>query len=83
MNVLKDGIFKITPKLELKQMQELRERIEDLYKTYQEPEVDEEGNLKNKKIKPKPHQGMDQDDDSYAKTDEYKYADVDVNLMDD
>lgn len=64
INVLKDGIFKITPKLELKQMQELRERNETLYKTYEEPEVDEEGNLKNKKVKPKPRQqNMDPDND--------------------
>jgi dynein light intermediate chain 1 len=34
VEVLKEGIFQITPKLELKQMQLLRERNEMLFKTY-------------------------------------------------
>ena len=34
MNALKDAIFQISPKLKLKILEGLKERIEDLYKTY-------------------------------------------------
>jgi len=34
MKVLKEAIFQLTPKLNLNQMESLRERIVDLYKTY-------------------------------------------------
>ncbi len=53
MSVLKEGIFQITPKLEFKVMNDLRERIENLFKTYEEPEFDADGKLIVKKIKNK------------------------------
>jgi len=34
MNALKDALFKISPKLKLKTLENLKERIEELYKTY-------------------------------------------------
>jgi hypothetical protein len=35
----------------LKTLERLKERIEELYKTYNEPELDENGKLINKKIR--------------------------------
>jgi hypothetical protein len=37
MQVLKDAIFSISPNLPLKTLDRLRERIVNLYKTYEEP----------------------------------------------
>ena len=37
MKVLKESILKLTPKLELKTLEKLRERIIDLHKTFEEP----------------------------------------------
>ena len=51
MKVLMDGIFKVTPNLDLKTLTHLRERIEILYKTYEEPEFDADGKLIMKKMK--------------------------------
>ena len=51
MKVLTDAIYKITPNLKTKDMDALRARIENLYKTYQEPEFDKDGKLISKKIK--------------------------------
>mmetsp|Transcript_15364 Transcript_15364/g.25975 ORF Transcript_15364/g.25975 Transcript_15364/m.25975 type:complete len:234 (+) Transcript_15364:424-1125(+) len=80
-DVLKDGIFKITPKLEYKDMQMLRERIETLYKTYEEPELDEDGNLKNKKrANLKKGDGMD---DSLSKNDTSRIDEIDISIMED
>lgn len=39
----------ISPKLKLNVLDQLKERMEELYKTYKEPEVDKDGNLINKK----------------------------------
>lgn len=50
MNVLTEAIFKITPNLKTKDMDALRARIENLYKSYQEPEFDKNGNLISKKL---------------------------------
>ena len=43
MQVLKDNIFKITPNLDLKRLDLLKERIEEQFKNYQEPEFDQNG----------------------------------------
>ena len=51
MEVLKDAIFEISPQMNFKLMERLRERIIDLYKTYEEPEFDKDGKCINKKIK--------------------------------
>lgn len=51
MDALKTAIFEISPKLKLKTLERLKERIEELYKTYNEPELDENGKLINKKIR--------------------------------
>jgi len=37
--------------LKLKTLEHLKERIEELYKTYVEPELDKDGKLINKKIR--------------------------------
>jgi len=37
--------------LKLKTLESLKERIEELYKTYKEPELDKDGKLINKKIR--------------------------------
>ena len=39
----------ISPKLKLNVLDALKERMDELYKTYKEPEVDKDGNLINKK----------------------------------
>jgi len=51
MNALMGAIFKISPKLKLNTLEGLKERIEELYKTYKEPELDKDGKLINKKIR--------------------------------
>ena len=51
MKVLTDAIYKITPNLKTKDMDALRGRIENLYKTYKEPEFDKDGKLISKMIK--------------------------------
>lgn len=51
MNALKSAIFKISPLVKLKKLDRLKERIEELYKTYKEPELDKDGKLINKKLK--------------------------------
>lgn len=53
MKVLKDAIYKISPNLNLKTLDKLRDRIVDLYKTYEEPEFDKDGKFINKKPKKK------------------------------
>ena len=54
MKCLKDAIFMISPKLKLTVLEQLKERMEEFYKTYKEPELDKDGKLINKKIrKPK------------------------------
>jgi len=51
MKVLKDAIYKISPNLELKTLERLKERIVDLFKTYEEPEFDKDGKFISKIIK--------------------------------
>lgn len=51
MNALMGAIYQISPKLKLKTLESLKERIEELYKTYKEPELDKDGKLINKKIR--------------------------------
>ena len=51
MNVLTTAIYNITPNLKTKDMDALRSRIENFYKTYKEPEFDKDGKLIAKKIK--------------------------------
>ena len=60
MDALKDAIFQISPKLKLKTLERLKERIEELYKTYSEPELDKDGKLINKKIRKLPTQMDDE-----------------------
>lgn len=61
MNVLKTAVFELSPNLNLKTLERLKDRNVDLFKTYEEPEVDEEGKLINKKIK-KRTMGQDLDE---------------------
>ena len=56
MQVLKDNIFKISPNLNIQKLQELRERLEELFKTYEEPEFDNEGKLIPKRKAPRVNQ---------------------------
>ena len=51
MNVLKDAIFQLSGKLNLRTLEKLRERNINLCKTYEEPEFDKDGNYINKKLK--------------------------------
>lgn len=51
MNALMGAVYQISPKLKLKTLESLKERIEELYKTYKEPELDKDGKLINKKIR--------------------------------
>jgi hypothetical protein len=44
----------MTPNLELKKLEFLKTRIEELYKTYEEPEFDKEGKYIRKQIKKAP-----------------------------
>ena len=53
MKVLKDAVFSMSPKLPLKTLEALKDRTVDLYKTYEEPELDKDGKLINKKMKKK------------------------------
>ena len=41
----------ISPKLKLTVLEQLKERMEELYKTYKEPELDKDGKLINKKLR--------------------------------
>jgi len=43
MKVVKDAIFKITPNLELRTMERLKDRVVDICKHYHEPEFDKDG----------------------------------------
>jgi hypothetical protein len=51
MKVMKDAIYSISPSLNLKTLDKLRDRIVDLYKMYEEPEFDKDGKFINKKPK--------------------------------
>ena len=51
--MLKDQIFQMTPNLPLNKLEQFKERIIDVCKTYEEPEIDKDGNLINKKLKKK------------------------------
>ena len=53
MKVLKQAIYKISPGLNLKTLDKLRDRIVDMYKLYEEPEFDKDGKFINKKPKKK------------------------------
>ena len=63
MKVLTEAIYKITPGLKSKDMDMLRGRIENLYKTYKEPEFDKEGKLINKTIKKRNNQNDEKSQD--------------------
>ena len=54
MKVLKDAIFQLSPKLELKKLDQLKERIVDMFKTYEEPEFDSDGKFIPKKVRKAP-----------------------------
>ena len=62
----------------------LRERNEILFKTYEEPELDDEGNLKNKKKKLNLMQQNNDLDTSAIRNDSMRdFGDIDVSLMED
>lgn len=50
MKVLKDAVYSMSPKLNLRTLEKLKNRIVTLFKTYEEPELDKDGKLINKKI---------------------------------
>ena len=78
MKILTDAIFRISPNMNYKLMERLRERIVDLYKTYAEPEFDKDGKFINKKIKKRNPQ-----DDQDESQDRSKLDEFDVSLMND
>ena len=80
MKVLKDAIYSISPNLNLKTLDKLRDRIVDLYKIYEEPEFDKDGKFINKKPKKKLQQS-DMDDSRAG--DISKIEEFDVNIQDD
>lgn len=80
MQVLKDAIYSISPNLNLKTLDKLRDRIVDLYKMYQEPELDKDGKLLNKK--PKKKLNKSEMDDSRA-GDMSKLDEFDISIQDD
>lgn len=55
-------------------LERLKERMEELYKTYKEPEVDKDGKLINKKLRK-----MKNPDDQMSKS----AADIDPGFQDD
>lgn len=58
IQALKEQIFAITPNMDLKLMEKLRNSSINLFKTYKEPELDEDGKLVNKVIKLKVEQQL-------------------------
>jgi len=54
MDVLKEAVYKMTPNLDFKKLEVLKMRIEEFYKTYEEPEFDKDGKYISKKIKKAP-----------------------------
>lgn len=50
----------MTPNLDYKKLDILKTRIEELYKTYEEPEFDKDGKYISKKIKKAPKLNADQ-----------------------
>lgn len=87
IKVLKDAVFSISPNLPLKMLESLKDRTVDLYKTYEEPELDKEGKLLNKKMKKKLNRAQlnmsaqNSMDDSMSR--DAKLDDIDVSLMED
>jgi hypothetical protein len=72
MKVLKDAIYTISPNLKLNVLDKLRDRIVDLYKTYEEPEFDKDGKFINKKPKKKmPTSEMDDSRADMSKIEEF------------
>jgi hypothetical protein len=59
MDVLKNAIYSMTPNLDYKKLDILKTRIEELYKTYEEPEFDKDGKYISKKIKKAPKLNAD------------------------
>jgi hypothetical protein len=61
MQVLKDAIFELSPKLELKKLDELQDRTINLFKTFREPEFDKDGIFIPSKpfIKPRAADGIE------------------------
>ena len=80
MEVLKGAVFELSPKMNFKLMERLRERIIDLYKTYEEPEFDKDGKYINKKIKKRL---KNNEEDYDGQKDSSKLDDFDVSLMED
>ena len=76
MKVLKDGIYQVTPNLQLRKLDSLKERIIDLFKTYQEPEFDKNGKFIPKKIR-KAYVNNDEDKD------EQDIAEADIQIAED
>ena len=88
IKVLKDAVFSMSPKLPLKMLESLKDRTVDMYKTYEEPELDKEGKLLNKKMKKKLNRAQlnmsaqnNSMDDSMSR--DAKLDEIDVSLMED
>ncbi len=79
MKVLKDAIYTISPRLTLKTLDKLRDRIVDMYKLYEEPEFDKDGKFINKK--PKKKLLDDDEDDSRAEDTSKNLEEFDISVM--
>ena len=64
MTVLQDAMFKLLPKLPLKEQDKLKNRLSNYLKTYEDPEIDENGKIvKKAKIEESNNQANEDDDD--------------------
>lgn len=72
IKALQEQIFMISPNMDLKLMEKLRNRTINLFKTYEEPELDADGKIINKKIKLKMDQSQVQD-----------HEDIDMSIVED
>jgi hypothetical protein len=79
MKVLKDAIYSISPALNLKTLDKLKDRIVDMYKLYEEPEFDKDGKFINKKPKKK-LQNIDEDS---RPGDMSKLEEFDISIQED
>lgn len=88
IQVLKDSIFKISPNLDLRKMEKLREKIANIFKVpYEEPEFDKDGKFISKKIlkKLKMNNTADMEGDTSQNLSHNlsKLDDIDVSILED
>lgn len=88
IQVLKDSIFKISPNLDLRKMEKLREKIANIFKVpYEEPEFDKDGKFISKKIlkKLKMNNTADMEGDTSQNLSHNlsKLDDIDVSMLED